>query len=397
MMPRTTMTAVLALAAASCGGIAGWEEVRIADLVEEVEVTGTLRAATSEFLTTPTLPEVWQFKIAHLAPEGEVIRAGEPVIRFDTSELEQQLLQARAEAASAATELQRHLAQEAISREDDWLRLEEARARLRRASLKMEQPEDVIGLHALYQARLDLELAEAEVRFLESRFHSSRDAAQARRLDLEGVASQAAAQVARLEEVISRMTVVAPREGTVILVTNWRDEKKKVGDTAWRAERIVELPDLREMRARIEVRETDAGRVAQGQRVRLRLDAHPDREFLGSLTSPVRAVEQVSWRLPLKVVRLEVNLDETDSERMRPGMRVRGVIEVGRIEQVPTLPITAVQSSPHGPVVSRRSWRGTRQVPVELGARNARLVEIRSGLRPGDRVAAQPEPVGAAS
>jgi len=386
--------AALALAVASCGGPTSWEEVRIADIVEEVEVTGTLRAAQSVFLTPPALAEVWNFKIAHLAPEGEVVQAGRPVIWFDTSELDQQLLQARAEAASAATELQRHVAQEAVAREDEQLRLEEAQARLRRARLKMEQPEDVVGLHAVAQARLDLELAEAEVRFLEFRFRSSREAAEARKLDLKGVATQAEAHLAGLEEAVARMTVTAPREGTVIMVTNWRDEKKKVGDTAWRAERIAELPDLRVMRARIEVRETDAGRVAQGQRVRLRLDAHPDREFLGTVASPVRAVEQVSWRLPLKVVRLEVDLDHTDTERMRPGMRVRGVIEVDRIEQVPTLPITAVRSSPRGPVVTRRSWRGSRQVPVELGARNARLVEIRSGLRPGDRVAAQPTPSG---
>ena len=79
------------------------------------------------------------------------------------------------------------------------------------------------------------------------------------------------------------MTVKAPRDGTVIYVTNWRDEKMKVGDTCWRGQEVVELPDMSAMMARGQVDEADAGQVSIGQLFRIRLDAHPDVEFTGKV------------------------------------------------------------------------------------------------------------------
>jgi HlyD family secretion protein len=40
------------------------------------------------------------------------------------------------------------------------------------------------------------------------------------------------------------MTVRAPQDGIVVYQTNWRDEKKKVGDSVWFGEKILALPDL---------------------------------------------------------------------------------------------------------------------------------------------------------
>ena len=72
------------------------------------------------------------------------------------------------------------------------------------------------------------------------------------------------------------MAVKAERSGTVVYATSWRDEKKKVGDSAWRGERILEIPDLSAMKGEGDVDESDAGKIRVGQKVRFRLEAHPD-------------------------------------------------------------------------------------------------------------------------
>ena len=90
---------------------------------------------------------------------------------------------------------------------------------------------------------------------------------------LESKQREAASAVETSQASIRAMTTMAPREGTVIYVLNPRNgEKKKVGDSCWKAERVVEIPDLNRMKAEGEVDEVDAGRVAVGQRVTLRLD-----------------------------------------------------------------------------------------------------------------------------
>ena len=69
-----------------------------------------------------------------------------------------------------------------------------------------------------------------------------------------------------LQAAIEKMTVKAPQDGIVVYRTNWRDEKKKVGDSMWFGETVLALPDLAEMRADGLVDEADGG--PRGRRAR---------------------------------------------------------------------------------------------------------------------------------
>src|SRR5262249_43911772 len=76
---------------ASAASAGGWVEVQRDDLVLGVEVTGTLAAVDSAFVVPPQIPEMWNQKIAFLAPEGSTVRQGTPVLGLDSSELEKKL------------------------------------------------------------------------------------------------------------------------------------------------------------------------------------------------------------------------------------------------------------------------------------------------------------------
>jgi HlyD family secretion protein len=158
------------------------------------------------------------------------------------------------------------------------------------------------------------------------------------------------------------------------------------------AEPVLEIPDLTRMEADGEVEEAQGGRVREGQTVVLRLDAHPDREYRGTVKSISRAVQEKSWRNPLKVVHLTLALDETDPERMRPGMRFRGTIEIERHPDVALVPVGAVFRDNGATVAFRYRLGGWRRVALNLGDRNADQVEVIDGLEPGDLVATELRP-----
>ena len=82
-----------------------------------------------------------------------------------------------------------------------------------------------------------------------------------------------------------------------------------------------------------------------------------------------------------------MELNETDTGRMRPGMRFRGSVEIERLEQVLVVPSHAVFLMSEGPVVFRSTLFGHEKVPVRLGRRNDEVVQVVEGLEPGDRVA----------
>ncbi|HET8798458.1 MAG TPA: efflux RND transporter periplasmic adaptor subunit, partial [Thermoanaerobaculia bacterium] len=288
-----------------------WVRAKRGDLVTGFEVSGTLASVASESLGPPQLTDVWEFKISMMAPEGAEVKKGQPVLGFDTSELQRTLEEKSALADESRKQIEKERNDLALSTKDERLKLAEAEARLRKAALKLEAPADVAGINAHQQTVIEHAVAKREAEAIGARVDSLERAARARILLLESRKAEAEAIVARTQSAIQQMRRTAPRDGTVVYITNWRGEKKKVGDGTWKGERIIEIPDLTRMKAEGEVDEVDAGRVKIGQRVTLRLDAHPDEEFHGTITAAGRTVQRKrGTQDPLKVLRVDIALDK---------------------------------------------------------------------------------------
>lgn len=392
---RIALAAVIVVASIAAGTWlrrtpVDWIAVKRTDLVVEVAVTGVLQAVDSAMVAPPQVRDQWNFVITMLAPEGTEVRSGAPVLAFDTSELQRRLETARAAADTARKEAEKRAIDLEVRASDDRLRIAQAEADVRRAELRAGRPGELVASIELRKADLDLALARAELDRLRREVDAARRAAEA---ELDGARNdqrQAEEQADALETGITRMSVRAPRDGTVVYRVNWNNEKKKVGDRVWYGERVLEIPDTSRMMTVGEVEEVALGEVAPGQRVTLRLDAHPEVEYGGRVVAISSMVRQRSRRNRVKVADLEIELDRTDPERMRPGMRLRGTVEVDRHEDVLTVPLSAVASGPDGTWVLRRGWLGAERVRVELGARGGGRVEVRGGLRPGDAIADSP-------
>jgi len=394
---RTALIAAGGLAAVATGSWwllsgdapAEWIRVERGDLVLSVEVSGTLRALESDLLGPPSVRNQWQFKIARMASEGEVVTKGTPVLSFDVSDLERQLLDRRAEYESARKEIEKKEADLTSRRDQEALRLAEAEGKERKAELKLARPSDVVSAREMDKVREELSLARKEIDFLKKRIAALEDAGRAELSLLTSQRDRALGRIEELGSAIERMTVKAPREGTVIHHSRRGGDKRKVGDTVSLDDPVIEIPNLERMMAQGEVDEVDAGLVSTGQSVRLRLDAYPEIELHGRVGSTGNTVQKPNPRSPLKMLRVDVLLDRTDSRKMRPGMRFRGRIEIERVEGALLLPGEAVFSTPEGPVAYRRglaSWVRPVAVKLVLGRRDARRVEVREGLTADDFV-----------
>ncbi|OYW04812.1 MAG: hypothetical protein B7X11_02530, partial [Acidobacteria bacterium 37-65-4] len=312
---------------------------------------------------------------------------GTPVLGFDTSDMVRELDAKRAESDKARTELVKQRAQMAVQREDGTLRLAKAEADLRSVEMKLEVPPELKSANELEEARLDEVALRDQIRRVKASQSALEAAGEADLTSLEESRDRAATRVREIQDAMGRMSVLAPRDGTVIYLTDWNEQKKKVGDACWVGEKVLEVADLGRMKGEGLVDEADSGKVAAGQRVRLRLDAHPDTEFTGRVASIWRALEPKSPTNPLKVMKVEVVLDRTDPRRMMPGMRFTGTVEAGREEGAVLIPSSAVLETPDGPVARKRWLFSYRRVHLTLGRRTGRQVEVTKGLLAGDVVA----------
>lgn len=140
---------------------------------------------------------------------------------------------------------------------------------------------------------------------------------------LESALTQARSDLRLAYQALERTRIRAPSAGTVLRVD------AKVGELAGPASPLplVTFGDLSQMKVRAEVEERDLGKVRIGQRVVVRSDAFPDKDFTGHVTaiaSALGAPNIVSRgpRRPNDLDVLEVVATLDDAAELVTGMRV---------------------------------------------------------------------------
>lgn len=140
---------------------------------------------------------------------------------------------------------------------------------------------------------------------------------------LEASLAAARSDLALSEQAIERTRIRAPFDGTVLTVAARSGELAAPSPEAV----LATFGDLTSLRVRAEVEERDATRIKVGQRVVVRADAYPDREFGGKVTQIGSALgtPRISTRGPRRpndVEVLEVQATLDDSPPLLTGMRV---------------------------------------------------------------------------
>ncbi len=378
----TALTALLSASLASESLMTNHEEVAVRreDIAVTVETQGSLQALNSQQIGPPQIREMWEYRISFMAQEGSAVKKGDSILGFDTASMVEKFRDRQTEAEAAAKRIESRKRDLEIQAQELSLNLAEAEARKRKAQLKVEVPKDLDSANKISLARLDLELATKEADSLNRRLALATRSAAAELEILERMKKAAGNRVEDLQQGLTRMSVVAPRAGTLIYLTNWRGDKKKTGDVCWLAEKVMEVPDLSQIGLKAEIDEAESGLVKEDQRMRITLEAHPDTPFRGKVSLVRRMVTRRSAWQPLKVMRIEGTLDAVDTQKMRPGMRFKGEIEVDRARQVLAVPLDALFLSETGAFVF---GKGMRRIPVSIGRRNQTKAEVLSGLTEG--------------
>ncbi len=162
--------------------------------------------------------------------------------------------------------------------------------------------------------------------------------------------------------------------------------KPQVGDQVWANQPLLILPDVSRMIVEARVRETDVHRVAQSQKVQIRVAAYPDLRLTGRVTLVGTLAQEDLARRGGKYFGITVEVNERD-ERLRPGMTATVEIQVERKEKALFVPIQSVFEREGKRVVYVREFGGFREREVVAGSANRDFVVIEKGLNPGDRVA----------
>ena len=358
-----------------------------------IRCRGELKAGRSAELYAPVVPNL---RIAWLAPPGEAVRPGDPVIKFDSSSAQQQLVQKEAALRQAQASLDQAVAQERQTAEQDQSDLADAKARVETARLEASKAGIVSRIQG-EENRIDLGVAEQTLKVEEAvvAFHAA--ASKSRIASLTRQVQTAQADVDVTKRRLDQMVIAAPLAGFVVFEPNfnqWPNTRPfREGDNVFAGMNLAEMPDLSTLMMDAKVEEIDRGRVAPGASVRIRIDALPELDLPAKLDQISPMAELGIEMPPTRSFRAYATLPHPDL-RLRPGMNGGMDIVIKRIPDAISIPSKALFTRAGKPIVYVASRTGYKPLAVQVQARNPDEVAV-ADLPAGALVAlADPEKAG---
>jgi HlyD family secretion protein len=360
------------------------EAIERRDVVEIVTASGNIRARRTVDISSDVTARVAEL----LIDEGDDVRRGQTLLRLEPDQYE-----------SAVSRSEASLAQAEAQRTQQEANLNRTRRDLDRLLALRTRDSLLVSRQQIDDAQTALEVGEATLSSAE-----------------HGV-SQARAAVEEAQEQLSKTVFTAPMDGKVTRLNIEVGETVVIGTMNNPGSLVLTISDLSVIEIVVQVDETDVSMITLGDSAVIRIDAFPDREFVGRVTeignsaiTPPGGQGQAPGQQAAIDFEVVLTLDANDAP-LRPDLSATADIIVESRSQVIAVPIIAMTvredttwaSEDNGGDLANerdepREIEGVFLVddgrvtftPVEIGIAGQEYFEVLTGLSEGDTVVAGP-------
>lgn len=261
--------------------------------------------------------------------------------------------------------------------------------------------EDADVSASLQRAKENLRVAEADLKDAKQSLERTRillregiiaqaeyDAAEARYQRVVASIDAAKFAVREAEVAVENTRIVAPFDGTVLKKN--ADVGEIVAPLAGAASSraaVVTIADMSSLEVEADVSEANITRVTPDQNCEIRLDAYPEQSYRGTVNKIVPTADRAKATVLVKIK------FQSYDRRVLPEMGAKITFlakETGddpaALKPLLTLPAAAVAERNGRQVVYRVQGDQAVEVPVTIGQRIGALVEIKNGVKEGDKV-----------
>lgn len=320
--------------------------------------------------------------------EGEMVRAGDIVVKLDDRDLRAALASVTARRDAEKFRLQ-----------SEQQRLAGPRATLVLAQRTLERQTSLLSTGDVSQQAVDEALQ--QVQDLEASIASAERTISV----LESSLAAAEADISRADEAVRRTVITSPIDGVITLLNAEVGELVLVGTMNNPGTVIMTIADLSRMILNAEVAETDVARLRAGQTAQIHINAYPDVIFDGQVSRVGLQRTVTAGQNPFFKVEIDVDLD---GRQILSGLAANVDVRIEEHQGL-VLPSQAVlqrpvdELPPHArsspsieagrrvtPVVYRLVDGKAVCTPVQLGPSDLASSLAREGLTAGDVVVIGP-------
>ena len=358
--------------------------VDTSDYTVSVSAQGILEAKQSRQII---VPHIWGHpEISFLEKEGTRVHQGDVIIRFEASDMQNRYIHlmdeisiAQADAAKKESELRMQ-----VFMYTSQMHTAEASAKsaqLQLDKLQFEAPS------VREKKRLEIQQFELEAEQARKKLETLKKIQKEERAHWQAKLRQIQTQLDRIKMMLDQLTVKAPIDGILVHEINWRtDDKVKEGDALHPGWPVVSIPDLRFMLLDLQVDETRAQMLWEGQRARVVVPSIGNQIFPAHVLKVDRIAKPVERGSRVKKVDVKVEIDSRNPELI-PGLSATCRIIVKEIKNVIAVPKETVFVRDSLDVVYIKRGKEFSVVPIAVLLRDEDYCIIHGGIQNGDHLA----------
>lgn len=331
-----------------------------------------------------------------LVVEGDHVRKGQVVAKFESIQAEAEVSAQRAavgsgEAESSASEAAVTAADEAIKTAQ--ASLARAKADLDRAQIDFQRTEKLWNEKLVARQEYDTQKsgvnsAQAAVREAEARISQER----ARRVQIAAQlnaqqrrVNQVQANLRRASDVLDKYNVYSPIDGVVTNLPMRVGETVVPGIMNSPASTVMTVADMSLITAEVKVDETDIVNVKLGQVADVNVDAIPNKTFKGRVieigntailrSTGLAASQSAVSSQEAKDFKVVVALNDP-TEEIRPGLSCTAKVTTATRNRVLSIPMAALTVRQKGDLEPKKEGKDANNAPVDPVAEKARKEEV---------------------
>ncbi len=321
--------------------------VKRGDVTFAVYSRGEFQGGNSIMLAAPMVGAS-DMSIKFLRSPGELVKSGDIVVEFDTTDQSYALREAEADLAEAEQKVIQAQAQMQAKEEEDNYLLIKARSDLKQAELEARKNPVVSAIQAK-QNDLAVQGAKATLDQLTRDLANRKATSQAGVEIQNAVVAKAKVQIETAKKNIETMTVRAPRDGYVNIQSNTNGNNfyqgmvlpmLQVGDKVRAGMAVAQLPDMKNWEATARIAEADRGHLALHQPVLITAVALPEHPYHGKI-SDLGGTTGPMWERRFEC---KISIDDPTPE-LRPGMTANIVITAETLKNSLWIPAQALFES----------------------------------------------------
>jgi HlyD family secretion protein len=358
-----------------------------------LRLTGTTTARVYASIIAPLMrgPDAGRgLLLQTVVKSGAQVKAGEVIAQIDTQAIKDHADDVQALIEQADDTIKRRRADQSIELENWRQSIVAAKAVWDKAKIDYSA-RDIRTDVDREILKLDMDEAEASYKNLITGLEITQKKFVSQIVLLQSQKEQQVRHHARHMHDVESFTIHAPINGLLVLNTIYRGGdfgQVQEGDQLSPGQPFAKVVDIRTMQLDSSVNQSESQQARIGQTARIHLDAFPQLEFNGKITSigalGVSSGSSAYWvrRVPVQIV------IEGSDPQLIPDLSASADLQLHAPQQGVLVPLEALAMSPHGATVELREGAGWREVLVGVASRTNTTAIVTSGLHAGDEIAA---------